>query len=53
MTVVVEGTEISVISKEDLIKNKRATGRIQDVADALTLEKWKVKKGKTIKARGR
>jgi len=28
------------------VKNKRATGRIQDLADALTLEKWKVKKEK-------
>jgi len=49
----VEGTEISVISREDLIKNKRATGRIQDLADAQTLEKWKDKKGKAINARGR
>jgi hypothetical protein len=48
----IEGTEISVISREDLIKNKRATGRTQDLADAETLERWKDKKGKTIKARG-
>jgi|WetSurMetagenome_2_1015567.scaffolds.fasta_scaffold671642_1 hypothetical protein len=41
MTINVEGTEILVISREDLIKNKRATGRIQDLADAQTLEKWK------------
>jgi hypothetical protein len=44
MTIVVGGTEISVISKEDLIKNKRATGRTQDLADAEKLEKWKPRK---------
>lgn len=44
MIINVEGTEISVISREDLIKNKRATGRTQDLADALILEKWKNKK---------
>ena len=54
MTVVVDKTEISVISREDLIKNKQATGRIQDMADAETLEKWKIKeKAKAINARGR
>jgi len=34
----VEDVEISVISKEDLIKNKRTTGRTQDQADAEKLE---------------
>jgi hypothetical protein len=53
MIVDIEGTEISVISREDLIKNKRATGRIQDLADAQTLERWKDKKRKTLNARGR
>jgi hypothetical protein len=52
MTINVEGTEIPVISREDLIKNKRATGRTQDLADAQTLEKWKNKKKKTTNARG-
>ena len=32
-TVVVDGTEIPFIGREDLIKNKRATGRAQDLAD--------------------
>ena len=54
MTIVVDKTEIPLISREDLIKNKRATGRIQDMADAETLEKWKIKgKVKTISAHGR
>jgi hypothetical protein len=54
MTIVVDKTEISVISREDLIKNKRSTGRIQDMADAETLEKWKkMEKMKTINVRGR
>jgi hypothetical protein len=44
MIINVEGTEIAVISRDDLIKNKRATGRTQDLADAQTLEKWKDKK---------
>lgn len=53
MIVAVEGTEISVISREDLIKNKRATGRTQDLADAQTLEKWNDKKAESRNARGR
>ena len=32
-TVSVEGIDIPVISREDLIANKRATGRTQDLAD--------------------
>jgi hypothetical protein len=40
MTIFADGTEISVISKEDLIKNKRAAGRTQDLADAEKLEKF-------------
>ena len=46
MVINVKGTDISVISRNDLIKNKRATGRIQDLADAQNLEKWKKLKGK-------
>jgi hypothetical protein len=37
-TIHVEDIEITVISKEDLIINKKATGRIQDEADANKLE---------------
>jgi hypothetical protein len=48
----VERTEIPVISRADLIKNKRATGRTQDLADAQTIEKWKDTKNKTTNARG-
>ena len=35
----IEGLEISVISKVDLIKNKKASGRHMDLADAEILEK--------------
>jgi len=37
-TINVGGTKISVISREDLIKNKRASGRSMDIADAEKLE---------------
>ena len=37
-TITIEGIPISVISKEDLIKNKRASGRHRDLADAESLE---------------
>ena len=33
-----DGTEVWMISREDLIRNKRATGRPQDLADAAYLE---------------
>jgi len=36
--IVVEGLEISVISKEDLILNKKASGRHRDLADVEFLE---------------
>lgn len=35
----VDGLTIKVISLDDLIVNKRASGRAKDLADALTLEK--------------
>ena len=35
----VDGLELKVISLDDLIVNKRASGRPKDLADALTLEK--------------
>ncbi len=38
-TVVVEGLAIPVLSKEHLIKNKRAVGRPQDLVDIDYLEK--------------
>jgi len=34
----VDNLTISIISKEDLIKNKKASGRLQDLADAEYLE---------------
>ena len=37
--IMINELEISVISKEDLIKNKKASGRLQDLADAEYLEK--------------
>jgi hypothetical protein len=37
-SVIVEGLEIPVISVPDLIANKRATGRTQDLADVEKLE---------------
>jgi hypothetical protein len=37
-TVTVEGLDISIISKEDLIKNKRESGRHRDLADVEFLE---------------
>lgn len=40
----VDGLSLKVISLEDLIVNKRASGRPKDIADALTLEKLKEKK---------
>ncbi len=38
-TVRVEGHEIPLIGREDLLRNKRATGRLRDLADAEELEK--------------
>ncbi len=35
----VEGHEIPLIGREDLLRNKRATGRLRDLADAEELEK--------------
>ena len=35
----IEGIFVRVLSISDLIKNKRATGRLKDLADAETLEK--------------
>ena len=35
----VDGIAINIISKEDLIRNKKASGRISDIADAEKLER--------------
>jgi len=40
----VDGLAIKVISLDDLIANKRASGRPKDIVDAMTLEKLKDKK---------
>jgi hypothetical protein len=37
-TVHIEGVEVPVLSREHLIRNKKATGRPQDIADAARLE---------------
>jgi hypothetical protein len=37
-TVIVEGIEIPVISKSDLIMNKKSTGRLSDLGDAEKLD---------------
>jgi len=38
-TINVDGTTVNIISKEDLIKNKKASGRNSDIADVEKLEK--------------
>jgi len=37
-TVSIENIEISIISKDDLIKNKKASGRYRDLADIESFE---------------
>ncbi|HET9984977.1 MAG TPA: hypothetical protein VFQ38_15365 [Longimicrobiales bacterium] len=39
ITTSIEGLEIPVISRVDLIRNKKATGRLQDAADVESLER--------------
>ena len=41
----VDGLTLKVISLDDLIVNKRASGRPKDIADAMTLERMKEKHG--------
>ena len=41
----VDGLEIKVISIDDLIVNKRASGRPKDIADAVALEKIRERNG--------
>lgn len=36
--ITIDGVAISLISKEDLIKNKKASGRVKDLADVENLE---------------
>jgi hypothetical protein len=40
--ITVEDIEISTISKEDLIRNKKASGRHRDLADAEGLEEEQI-----------
>ena len=40
----VDGLSLKVIALDDLIANKRASGRPKDIVDAMTLEKMKEKK---------
>ena len=44
VTMNVDGLEIKVVSLDDLIVNKRASGRPKDIADAVMLEKLKERK---------
>jgi hypothetical protein len=37
----IEDTDVFVISKDDLVKNKTASGRSMDIADAENLEKYR------------
>ena len=46
VTMQVDGLTIKVISLDDLIANKRATGRPKDLVDAMTLENLKEKEQK-------
>ena len=43
-TIMIDDVEIAIISKEDLIKNKKSTGRLSDLADAEKLEHINKKK---------
>jgi hypothetical protein len=36
----INGISVSIIGREQLLKNKRATGRPKDLADAAWLEEW-------------
>jgi predicted nucleotidyltransferase len=45
-TIFIEGIEVPVISLEDLIANKRASARLQDLADVERLESVSVQKTK-------
>ena len=40
----VDGLSLKVIALDDLIANKRASGRPKDIVDAMTLEKVKERK---------
>jgi predicted nucleotidyltransferase len=45
-TISIEGIDVPVISLEDLIANKRASARTQDLADVEKLESVLLQKGK-------
>jgi len=40
-TINIEGIQVHIPSRDDLIRNKRASGRTKDLADAETLESMK------------
>ena len=44
VTMQVDGLSLKVISLDDLIVNKRASGRPKDIADAMTLERFRDEK---------
>jgi hypothetical protein len=41
LSVTIEGVEVRILSIDDIIRNKRASGRTKDLADAETLESAK------------
>lgn len=41
LSVNIDGIQVHILSKDDLIRNKRASGRAKDLADAEALEKLK------------
>jgi predicted nucleotidyltransferase len=47
-TISIEGIDVPVISLEDLIANKRASARTQDLADVEKLESVSLQKGKCV-----
>jgi predicted nucleotidyltransferase len=48
---VVDGVAVNFIDLESLTKNKRATGRLQDLADAESLSKGKKQHGRRVRNR--
>jgi len=49
----IEGLQVSILSVDDLIRNKRASGRTKDLADAEALESLKVSGRAKSRARSR
>lgn len=46
--ITIDGVDIPLISREDLIRNKKAAGRLQDLADAENLENSEMKEQQKI-----